>query len=181
MASEQWDDRDILRSFYGELREDAPEGTPLKTIATGVVASINKRLANGNRSPIEEAWVRTARERDIEAVYQDMRRMEKVRGQIFTKAEDSPDAPVVRLAGTQGLRNPDTRMHERPVTRSLGFKQFEQYRARQLRLFATEVEKQKWIDRVYEFWKANQDIPDLEAVCEAAGIPFEPAYAAEMA
>lgn len=181
MAKEQWDDREVLRAFFAEVREEASAGSPLKTIAAGVVERLEKRREMGRHEHLDLAWARAARERDVTAVYEDLRAMELTRNQIYAKAENTPDAPVVRLSGTQGLKNADTGEHERPATRTIGFKQFEQYRARQLRLFATEVEKQKWIERVWEFWKAHEQIETLEAVCKAAGIPFEPAFAAEMA
>lgn len=181
MVKQDWEQRQEYLTFLGAVRDEHPSPTPLKDVARIVVQRIEEDAARGVIGPAIEEWRATKNERDVESVYEDLRHMERLRNQIYTKAAATVAAPTVVLPGTVGLRNPITKQHERPATKTINRQQFQRWRARQLVLFTTEQEKMRWADEVSTFWDKNPELPTLEAVCEAAGIPFEPAIAAEMA
>ncbi len=184
MAKVDWAQREEWFAYLRQVRDDNPPPLPLRDVAAIAVCAIERDIAAGVVGLAVDEWRGSQTERQVESVYQELRRLEARREQIYTRAtrmtSETETRPVV-LSGTVGLRNPTTGAHERPATRIIGLKQFQQWRARQLVLFATEGEKVAWANEVAAFWERRQDLPTLEAVCAAAGIPFEPAFAAEMA
>jgi hypothetical protein len=181
MVSKDWTERENYLSFLRQVRDDNPPPIPLKQVAAEAVRRFEERAQQGLQTPADYEWLSSQEQRKIDSVYEELRTLERLREQVYTKATKRADANTIVLAGTQGLRNPTTGAHERVPTKTINREQFRRWRARQLVLFATEAEKLRWSDEVSAFWDKNPELPTLEAVCAAAGIPFEPALAAEMA
>jgi len=181
MPKLDWAQREEWFAYLRRVREDNPPPLPLREVAALAVAAIERDRAGGVAGLAVADWRSSQSQRLVESVYQELRQLEAHRDQIYTKPTGSTHERPVVIAATFGVRNPTTGAHERPVARTIGRAQFQQWHGRQLVLFGTHAEKVAWGDEVSAYWDRHQDLPTLEAVCAAAGIPFEPAFAAEMA
>lgn len=179
MLAPDFEDREIIIAFAREVREESPPPAALRAVAAEVVARFEKRRALGVCEEVDRAWERCVTARLADSIYQDLRKLERAPA-YNTRASDEAQAPPVTLGATQGLRNPTTGVYERVETRRINREQFRRWHARQMHLFATEQEKARWGERVSRAWERHPELPDLEAVCAASGIPFEATYAAEM-